>query len=609
MTFKYLLKFLAVGMITASTVSCDKQEDGSNQKREEVPTKMFVTNIGTNGGRVQYPAATSTRATIGSNGYAAPSLSISYEEFEGKKNMYVGIPSMSKIATVSRFINNSDECGEGNVGVFKTEGVDARLQLHCELPENAATENPATWIAMDGNLVGDKLVFEGEWSPNKSLKAIKEGEKDEARHLPLMTPQLDFNSVFDCEAFAKERVICNPRGVMLGIALVNRLGADVEVTGIHFPKNNGVFLEGSFNTKKWLPATGERKSCMVFEGKNEDFVYPVSNATYKDFSTLNGDKNQLPLINVWAFPNEANQKLRFYVDYRFNGGNYKSSKVEIDLSNSPLKEGMSYRVPVKLQPLTPLTFLGDFDVNAEENGLINEGKNATDYSKVAFLTQEEAMQFWAKNEDKPFLSHYRFPTPADWYSILPKHQTLLYFSGEVGPTKFPSPYTGKGEPYTWKDTIDECSLDAVDIIKASVNNKEFTKVTSVWNRVGKIVYAKRFINTEFESAWRYECQSTPNNQRVLVIKAKFLGRKSSATIDEISNDSYFNGPIVEERILPSYGAIIKGKHEYGLSKGYRLCQRVPGDIMPYARWQHDKGGVHRAATSKSKYNLRVFNKY
>ncbi len=73
-----------------------------------------------------------------------------------------------------------------------------------------------------------------------------------------------------------------------------------------------------------------------------------------------------------------------------------------------------------------------------------------------------------------------------------------------------------------------------------------------------ITYAKRFIGTKYESAWRYEYKKgdLANGGNCLIIKNVMLSKNSGKIlIDDIAKESFFNSNNVVERILPSYGYI------------------------------------------------------
>ncbi len=80
-----------------------------------------------------------------------------------------------------------------------------------------------------------------------------------------------------------------------------------------------------------------------------------------------------------------------------------------------------------------------------------------------------------------------------------------------------------------------------------------------------ITYAKRFIGTKYESAWRYEYKKDDlvNGGNHLIVKNVMLGKNSSKSlVTDIADDVFFAQNNSVERIFPAYGYISLRYNEF-----------------------------------------------
>ncbi len=553
--------------------SCDKENELQPREEEPIPTKAYSTSTPVSAYEFDSEAKDSPRAMIISKGYSVPKLNVTKEEFKANAiPAHIGVMGNNQENIFKSTLNilDSKPSKITEDAFLITQGASITdptlINMYCQLPQTLTTDKSYAWLALDGKLVANKLVYNSAngTSPNAIVKGIKNTNVDDARHLPIITNIVPFNRLF--APLTKKSIRFNPRGVLVGISLINQLDESITLKSITFPEDNALFFEGSFDCQKdmegkayksALVSNANEAKAMLFEGENKSVTIPVkqdTNATLVSQSgkTVNASlKESLPLFYVWGFPNNGIATLKVKLSFSKNGKDVESKVLNIAIPSAGFEEGKAYRLPIKLnedgiqapEMINPLAYVADFNINrdgigfATHNNVVEDPKNSAE-GDTGYFTLNEAKNLFKTNS---YLNNYCLPEENDWY--------VAVFGGVL---RFPA--NSEGERFSKLDVIvrsNEARINETYIAKS--NNVQISKLVYPIGRYYpskkspfSIAYLIRFEGTIFHSAWKYEIIASKFNKYGIPTNAKFVVQSrsikdgSSTTIETITEKDYFN---------------------------------------------------------------------
>ncbi len=245
--------------------------------------------------------------------------------------------------------------------------------------------------------------------------------------------------------------------------------------------------------------------------------------------------------------------------------------------------------------ITPLDFVSEFAVNKAGDGFVENHsipKTSDLESKkclVGFFTWDEA----ASNENKPVVAgvlgakelfaegkplakDWFLPNQSQWQSIFP------YYKG--------AKIDFKRITYLDENVAEEAQIGLDESTKA-IYSSDYDAVEEPEASNKFVVYAHRFKNTDWSSAWRYSWDEAKKSVKVECVALK----GKSETIATIKTAEFFTKNKAVTRYFPCYGQIYNranGNTDINLSgeKGYYWCQtsNFGIDVRAYVVLVNDK---------------------
>ncbi len=555
-----LKNYLLLGLISLIAFSCDKEEVlNPNNEKPVVAESIFETmsEVGA------YTPTDNMRALITSKGYTVPQLNVTTEEFKAHNiPAHFGIFGKGLTATLKTIATPLDskpsEITEDAFLIEQPTTTESRtlIKTYCKLPQTLATDKAFSFLALDGKLVNGKLHYDTEngTSPNAIIKGIKNGATDEGRHLPIITNILPFSKVF--APLTKESIRFNPRGVQIGICLINQLAEDVQINKITFEQDNALFFEGNFDCTKGIASndyatlessatsTGE---AMLFNGENKEFTFPIvqdENARLVSKAGATVDmqlKGELPLFYVWGFPRSGQSSIKLKLHLTKGGKEVTTKLLSLAIPRAGFIEGKAYRLPIlitkdilpldEIRVRNPLDYWAEYDIAYSARALRTSHSLPTSIDNlqptdVGYFTFDQTQQIYNNNQTG-FLADYVIPNKLQAETIFPGKRAITF---------------------NIKSQTETLNLSD----EVQIGDEQLTSPSDFRQKENSayIYYALRFKdNSKWKSAWRYRKEGTN-----LIVDCVAGVKVKDITIDQVT-DELFTGINCVTRIFPAYGYI------------------------------------------------------
>ncbi len=589
-----LKNYLLLGLLALTTFSCDKENKFQPREEEPIPTKAYSTSTPVSAYEFDGEAKESLRAMIISKGYSVPKLNVTKEEFKANTiPAHFGVMGNNQENVFKSTLNILDskpsKISEDAFMIRQGASVTdpTLINMYCQLPQTLTTDKSYSWLALDGKLVNDKLVYNSanNTSPNAIVKGIKNTNIDDARHLPIITDIVPFNTLF--APLTKKSIRFNPRGVLVGISLINQLDESITLKSITFPEDNALFFEGSFDCQKdmegktyksALVSNANEAKAMLFEGENKSVIVPVkqdANATFVSQAGKTVDANlkeSLPLFYVWGFPNNGVATLKVKLTFAKNGTDVESKVLNIAIPSAGFVEGKAYRLPIKLdkdslgelpsldpataqcqdiRPIslnfrTPLDFVAEMPaINKAGTGFVKNHCLPHIPNTDLIYDYEAGYYSWYEAKalftEKDWLKNYYLPNKEQMLSIIPYNRT--------------------DQSVMFNQEKSESTL----IERAQVGETPAQDYTSDFITVKEgsifVTYAIRFKGTQWESAWRYSYNGADEDKKMIIKCVPLTGINTGKTLAQIKNPDFFANNAHSLRVYPSYG-YSRNKEDY-----------------------------------------------
>ncbi len=537
------------------------------------------------------------RAILKSNGYyKTPTLSVTKEDMDTHKipaHWIVFGQGDKKYGTINddahRLSALPSTKPTDNTLIIRNEDAKTKFNFYAKIDDKFKVKDKFAILAIDGDFssYNNRLSFRGysEFLPTpKDFFVLKKGEKQLGRRIPIMTDILPFDKVFN----TKEPVKFKPRGVLLGLNLINNTGIPVKIKYVRLQSGNALYFNGSFNMSISDDGTNllDMNSSGVTKGKPAQFEsrdYPIRYNMQDDpfiLETASSEpvalknitkemKEASPTLFVWGFPRPENKELIVSITYGFDQADRDlnvSHELRIPVPKGGFQEGYTYMLPVSIRNkriddsilqstgITPLDYIPEFPfVNYGKTGFVQEfcipAKNSNSKflypSDVGYFNWDEVSALFNDANKPAFLSNYVLPTKEQWNTIAQMNWGNNRYI--IGFTDYHYNYRGQKN----KQTI---------TTKAQVGDEEAKNYTSdfIMKNEGTnsnpdyINYALAFKGTKWESAWRYSRKGDYHQQRNIIECIGGL-QNSGLTLENISNKAFFENKAKTVRVFPAYG--------------------------------------------------------
>ncbi len=437
-------------------------------------------------------------------------------------------------------------------------------------------------MCLDGTLKNKSLEFKrgGNSDPNKLIKGCKRGGIEAGRHIPVMTKLEDYKK-FRIDYTGSDRVKFRTRGALLGLIVKNGNDKAITITKILVKKEHcPLSFSGYFDLNELAKGEGKFKA----EDIQEEWLhFPVTEGLIAANMT---EANDAPCFYLWGFPlvNTPNEACQMKLVYTI-GGKEETTK---EFSYKPKTgeafiDGKTYRRGLLIQQETSTidddtSGTPNFDKTTSPLAYVAQGEITTDgriipeylnvqssLSYINWMTWMEAMTFFGYNDaedntnydNDPFTDNktkdiagteYFLPSHKHWLSIIPTFQRNAIHL-DYGTFNKVEHFVSVGD-----------DLDLKDISKFTKRNDGVKDVT----------YALRFINTKYESAWRYYYDA---GKQVIVIESVPLidnRTRKYTTIEEIARpDLFTTSNHLIRRVFKFYG--YKRGDGNPMGSTYKLC--------------------------------------
>ncbi len=626
---------IALGLMSLAIVSCDKSEpinNGTNggelsgePTRFEMSSSLGAVGVETLSSNTD--KADDLRAALHFKGLnLVTKTTLDAEKFgESKFNARWGVKHnggnygencpISKNADLSetekKTMTQSTVCFIGtNNNSIGEAGAKVKMYSTTQKTLNNITKGIMILGGEAGATPEQQYFMKGKCDPNERIEGVTVGEFQEGRHIPIMTPLVDFSKI-KASSPDNGEVKFAPRGSLIGLLLKNKTGEQITITDIIVPKAGALGFAGSFSWAGDGNATFTTEYDASQAGTALELPVYTKGASVKGYVLTNNNAD-VPCFFVWGFQKSDKKGESFQVQIRYKTS---SNKVEttrtfnvyaptskVTPSERMFDDGYAYNTSLTihagnntggsngtdwndggvLQVLrqNPLDYVAPFPIRKDAKGFVNSYKypvsdvfaNLQD-DEVGYFTFDEAKMLFTSG--KAFLSNYELPTMMQARSILPSDGYVRY-DAATSSTK-------------------ELTEDA------QVGNTSVKSYTSKYKTIEEggrlLVYAVRFIGTEYESAWRYSYEGEVNKKR-LVIQCLAL-ETNTGDINQL-NEDFFKNKVITERTMLTYGSAypsaITGYRELGEVALFATSTENGTD--QYYRW----GG---AAVEASTYSATI----
>ncbi len=495
------LTALALGALTLGMSSCSKEDEFANVNGNS-RTSGQITNfeLGAKMGEVEFlPLANNTtpkgnseedmRATLHSK--AAPSegdqwVTTSYKVADfgvgsGKINARWGVllGAAKTVDAKSCTAATATEITTGpvteNTIWYNENGAQTinsqSLKMYCQTGAAFGNNVNKCWMCLDGKPGSDtddtemsKQYFKigGEADPNHEITglAVAGGEKQDGRHIPVMTDVRNYFDFKQKEDGSQADAKFAPRGSLIALLINNKLGSAIKLKAIVVAKdNNALDFSGyfDFNVDTTDPIVRAKFVAQYPGSAPSALVFPVT----QDAKVNIGIENPETMFYVWGIQKETmkGKPFRVQLRYELSGKEYTSrtfrvypAKTQSQLtatsvfeegkayktilhldaiqqkggsSGTDWSEGENYAKNIKLNAVNPLALVAKYDIAKVAEPIAIDGrrqlkfvkenkvKNDTDYTHydagvdVGFYTWPEAMRLFGYDVDDKVAVQYK----------------------------------------------------------------------------------------------------------------------------------------------------------------------------------------------------------
>ncbi len=450
--------------------------------------------------------------------------------------VFWGLEGVGTLTNISK-ISTAPAAGSNFNNNFLLTNNNKNIQFY--VSTNAQTTGKKTCLSIGGVANGTKIFVK----PNEHIQAILRGEEDKQRDIPLMTDLTDFNKVFagiQTSGSTTPRVKIKPRGCLVGINLINKLGRDVTLNKIIFETGGALSYEGTFDL---VNADSNNKA--RFASTSDNFILDglaLSCASTTD--AVNTAKETAPILYIWGMPTNpsAKMKVKFVFTINIGGTDTQLTTTTINLP-AGFEEQKAYRRAVILEVSkifkgkTALDYVADYPVNKTAERLVtHHNRHSINYLGESWADTEtgfHALSNWIKNDlfQRPELTAYKLASKNEWASIVNNNTNggfIISFKGDVA-----------------KQDLPENVMIGNDNVSGG----------SEYQTINGVTYALRFKGTKWQSAWRYAWQdSEPKGMNIKCIP---LTNLSNLSIDKVAKEAFFNDSLlpISEKHFSAYGCV------------------------------------------------------
>ncbi len=528
------------------------------------------------------------------------------------QNSIASYPSDASSLTTNTiaFVNKS---GSATIG-------GAQVRMFCK-PTTTLTSISHGFMCLDGvegtETHSTKQYFMSEQGgrqiktdPNARIEGVTQGNIQQNRHIPIMTPVVPYTEMKRSDAGNKVKFA--PRGTLMGLCLKNITGKSITIKSLVVKKDAAFDYSGYFDWSvagKPAKFVAEYTPAQATQSALEFPVYDGASAGY----VLAQNNPEIPCFYVWGFQREDRKGVPFKVQIRYQvegtgalvtsnsfdilpldskveggkqfddgyayttlltldgnnksggsqGNDWKDGGCNLPNTNpncgngsgngnANVPHGPYYPHSISLGGKTPLDFV------AEAPAINKAGDDFVKHFDVLLSKDfngydgKEVGYYTCENakalftSGKAFLNDYYLPSKEQWQSIMPTMVNNIHLIRFAGINE---------------DIGDINSLKQMARVGEEPAQEYLSEYLVVRENTSLVTYAIRFEGTKWVSAWRYSMEGQVRNRK-LVIKCVSMKDMGDTNLDlrlDVAKPEFFNNNPHSVRVFPCYSKVHNNK--------------------------------------------------